>query len=127
MLKHATRLNTCTELAITKLDVLSPFKELKVCVAYDVDGDRHHGCCECGDHQQLLGRRQVTRQPCSVGGNGCDRVEEQGPTHRVQLHDVDEAEHSGRDPHAQRREGNHAGRRAHILAALARMLSSDAR
>ena len=37
MLKHATRLNTCTELAITKLDVLSPFKELKVCVAYEDD------------------------------------------------------------------------------------------
>ncbi|MFM7617392.1 MAG: adenylosuccinate synthetase, partial [Actinomycetes bacterium] len=34
MLKHATRLNTCTELAITKLDVLSPFEELKVCVGY---------------------------------------------------------------------------------------------
>ena len=34
MLKHATRLNTCTELAITKLDVLSPFDEIKVCVGY---------------------------------------------------------------------------------------------
>ncbi|MFM7059699.1 MAG: adenylosuccinate synthase [Actinomycetes bacterium] len=34
MLKHATRLNTCTELAITKLDVLSPFEEIKVCVGY---------------------------------------------------------------------------------------------
>ena len=40
MLKHATRLNTCTELAITKLDVLSPLPELKVCVAYE-DDDRH--------------------------------------------------------------------------------------
>ena len=37
MLKHAVRLNTCTELAITKLDVLSPFDELKVCVAYEGD------------------------------------------------------------------------------------------
>ena len=37
MLKHATRLNTCTELAITKLDVLSPLTELKVCVAYEDD------------------------------------------------------------------------------------------
>ena len=42
MLKHAVRLNTCTELAITKLDVLSPLPELKVCVAYeDEDGTRY--------------------------------------------------------------------------------------
>src|SRR5882672_8270469 len=37
MLKHATRLNTCTELALTKLDVLSPLSEVKVCVAYEAD------------------------------------------------------------------------------------------
>ncbi|HEV8296137.1 MAG TPA: adenylosuccinate synthetase, partial [Acidimicrobiales bacterium] len=37
MLRHAVRLNTCTEIAITKLDVLAPFPELKVCVAYEGD------------------------------------------------------------------------------------------
>ena len=37
MLRHAVRLNTCTEIAITKLDVLAPFDELKVCVAYEGD------------------------------------------------------------------------------------------
>jgi adenylosuccinate synthase len=37
MLKHAVRLNTCSEIAITKLDVLAPFPELKVCVAYEGD------------------------------------------------------------------------------------------
>jgi len=43
MLKHATRLNTCTELALTKLDVLSPLQELKVCVAYEgEDGTRYN-------------------------------------------------------------------------------------
>lgn len=42
MLKHAPRINTCTEIAITKLDVLAPFKELKVCVAYeDETGKRY--------------------------------------------------------------------------------------
>jgi adenylosuccinate synthase len=42
MLKHATRLNTCTELALTKLDVLSPLPELKVCVGYrGEDGTRY--------------------------------------------------------------------------------------
>jgi adenylosuccinate synthase len=37
MLRHAVRLNTCTEIAVTKLDVLAPFEELKICVAYETD------------------------------------------------------------------------------------------
>ena len=42
MLRHAVRLNTCTELAITKLDVLAPLDEIKVCVAYEgEDGTRY--------------------------------------------------------------------------------------
>jgi len=42
MLKHATRLNTCTDLAVTKLDVLSPLPELKVCVAYETDDGKRY-------------------------------------------------------------------------------------
>jgi adenylosuccinate synthase len=42
MLRHAVALNTCTELAITKLDVLAPFPELRICVAYEgPDGRRY--------------------------------------------------------------------------------------
>ena len=42
MVKHASRINTCTELAITKLDVLSSLPELKVCIAYEgEDGTRY--------------------------------------------------------------------------------------
>src|SRR3984893_1211315 len=37
MLRHAVRLNSCSEIAITKLDGLAPFAELKVCVAYEGD------------------------------------------------------------------------------------------
>jgi adenylosuccinate synthase len=37
MLKHAVALNSCSEIAITKLDVLAPFDELKVCVGYEGD------------------------------------------------------------------------------------------
>jgi adenylosuccinate synthase len=37
MLKHAARINTCTELALTKLDVLSAFDTLRICVAYEDD------------------------------------------------------------------------------------------
>jgi len=42
MLRHAVRLNTCTEIAITKLDVLSPFPEVKVCVAYEGDDGKRY-------------------------------------------------------------------------------------
>ncbi len=42
MLKHAARLNTCSELAITKLDVLSPLESLQVCTGYiGEDGTRY--------------------------------------------------------------------------------------
>ena len=42
MLRHAVRLNTCTEIAMTKLDVLAPLPEIKVCVAYEgEDGTRY--------------------------------------------------------------------------------------
>ncbi len=40
MLRHAVRLNSLTELAITKLDVLDTFETVKVCVAYEIDGMR---------------------------------------------------------------------------------------
>ncbi len=41
MLRQAVRLNSLTELAITKLDVLDAFDTLKVCVAYEADGEKH--------------------------------------------------------------------------------------
>jgi adenylosuccinate synthase len=40
MLKHATRLNSFTELVISKLDILSGLSELPVCVAYELNGER---------------------------------------------------------------------------------------
>ncbi len=38
MLRHAVRLNSLSEVALTKLDVLDGFASVKVCVAYDVRG-----------------------------------------------------------------------------------------
>ena len=38
MLRHAVRLNSLTELALTKLDVLDGFDEVKVCTGYLLDG-----------------------------------------------------------------------------------------
>lgn len=40
ILRHAVRINGLTELALTKLDILSGWRELKVCVAYELDGKR---------------------------------------------------------------------------------------
>jgi len=42
ILKHAKRVNGLTSIAITKLDVLSGFSEIKVCTAYDVEGKITH-------------------------------------------------------------------------------------
>jgi len=38
MLRHAVRLNSLTELAVTKLDVLDTFETIRVCVGYRIDG-----------------------------------------------------------------------------------------
>jgi adenylosuccinate synthase len=40
MLRHAVRLNSLTDIFLTKLDILSPLETLKVCVAYEIDGER---------------------------------------------------------------------------------------
>jgi adenylosuccinate synthase len=39
-LRYAVRVNGLTEMAITKLDILSRFETLQVCVAYELDGTR---------------------------------------------------------------------------------------
>jgi adenylosuccinate synthase len=38
MLRHATRVNSLTEIALTKLDVLDTFEEVKVCTGYSING-----------------------------------------------------------------------------------------
>ena len=40
MMRHAVRLNSLSEIALTKLDVLDTFETVKVCVAYELDGER---------------------------------------------------------------------------------------
>jgi adenylosuccinate synthase len=41
MLRQAVRVNSLSELALTKLDVLDQLDQLKVCVAYEADGKRY--------------------------------------------------------------------------------------
>ena len=40
MMRQAVRLNSLSEVALTKLDVLDTFDTVKVCVAYESDGER---------------------------------------------------------------------------------------
>jgi adenylosuccinate synthase len=40
MLRQAVRINSLSEVAITKLDLFDALDEVKVCVAYDIDGER---------------------------------------------------------------------------------------
>jgi adenylosuccinate synthase len=41
MLRYASRVNSLTELAIAKLDVLDDLDSIKICVAYEFDGKRY--------------------------------------------------------------------------------------
>ncbi len=43
MLRHAVRVNSLTELALTKLDVLDTFDEVRVCTGYRIEGELVHG------------------------------------------------------------------------------------
>ncbi len=40
MLRHAVRLNSLSELAITKLDILDEFETVKICTGYEVNGSK---------------------------------------------------------------------------------------
>ncbi len=53
MMRQAVRLNSLDEIALTKLDVLDAFDSLKVCVAYEVDGEK---CLYPPYHQSKLHR-----------------------------------------------------------------------
>ena len=40
MLRHAVRLNSLSEIALTKLDIMDTLETVKICVAYEIDGER---------------------------------------------------------------------------------------
>lgn len=65
-LKYTIKLNGVKEIVVSKLDVLSQTKELKVCVAYRLDGS------ETADFQSSLGRladaEPVYESPISIHG-----------------------------------------------------------
>ena len=51
--RYAARLNTLTELVVTKLDVLSKFETLRICVGYDYEGERF---TEFPPHQTIFNK-----------------------------------------------------------------------
>ena len=51
MLRHAVRLNSLTEIALTKLDILDTFENVRVCVGYELNGKELSGY---PDDSQLL-------------------------------------------------------------------------
>jgi adenylosuccinate synthase len=53
MLRHAVRLNSLTEIALTKLDVLDTFETIQLGVGYKLDGKKIAGY---PDDIELLGR-----------------------------------------------------------------------
>jgi adenylosuccinate synthase len=53
MLRQAVRLNSLSEIALTKLDVLDELETIKVCVAYEADGVRYE---HVPYHQSVLHR-----------------------------------------------------------------------
>ena len=51
MLRHSVRLNSLTEIALTKLDILDTFENVRVCVGYELNGKELSGY---PDDSQLL-------------------------------------------------------------------------
>lgn len=53
VVRHAAYMNGLTDLALTKLDCLTGYKELPVCVAYEIDGKRYDCIPACVDKIEI--------------------------------------------------------------------------
>ena len=73
MLHHAVRLNSCSELAMTKLDVLAPLDELKICVAYEGDDGTRYD--HVPYHQSVLHKVRPVYETLPGWGTEIDRAE----------------------------------------------------
>ena len=71
MLRHAVRLNSLTEVAITKLDVLDVLDSVKVCVAYELDGRALRALARTTSRSCTRSRRST--RSCPVGAPTCRR------------------------------------------------------
>jgi adenylosuccinate synthase len=75
MLRHAVRLNSLTELALTKLDVLDGFGEIKVCVGYRLAGERLRAY---PDRSEVLARVEPIYETLPGWGSALQDVREPG-------------------------------------------------
>ena len=79
MMRQAVRLNSLSEVALTKLDVLDTFDTVKVCVAYEADGERfthppYHQSVLPSGHPGLRGAARLEDRHL-----GCDRDRRPAP------------------------------------------------
>jgi adenylosuccinate synthase len=70
MMRQAVRLNSLSEIGLTKLDMLDTFETVKVCVAYEADGVRYD---HMPYHQSVL--HKVTPVYAELPGWGADLTE----------------------------------------------------
>ena len=75
MLRHAVRLNSLTELALTKLDILDGFETIKICTGYWLDG---HVLENYPDRSELLARVEPIYESIDGWGSGLTDTREPG-------------------------------------------------
>ena len=75
MLRHAVRLNSVSEIALTKLDVLSAFESVKLCVAYEYEGER---LTSVPYHQSVLHRVRPVYEQLPGWGDDLSAATEMG-------------------------------------------------
>jgi adenylosuccinate synthase len=75
MLRQAVRLNSLTELALTKLDVLDGFDTVKVCTGYRLDGELLRGY---PDRSDLLARVEPVYETLPGWGTDLSDTREPG-------------------------------------------------
>ncbi len=71
MLRHAVRLNSLTDIFLTKLDVLDPLEVVRVCVAYEIDGKRLD---QLPYHQSVLHRVRPVYEELPGWKTDCSRA-----------------------------------------------------
>ncbi len=82
MLRQAVRLNSLTDIFLTKLDVLDAEPVVKVCVAYDIDGERvtHMPYHQSDLHKAVPVYEELPGWQTDV--SGCTTLEELPPAAR---------------------------------------------
>jgi len=75
MLRHAVRLNSLTELALTKLDVLDGFDAVKICTSYELDGRR---VADYPDRSDVLERVDPVYEQLEGWGRALSETREPG-------------------------------------------------